>query len=322
MAVDQYANKLRSTANAKRVFLLVFSIFIAVGIGCSASNGQGQPTPSAQNVTLKTTAIVWGKADLEPTDAINKWQPTVDYLAANLNGVGIDVGRIKIAPDSATLAQWMAEGKVDIAQDSYYPAMVINDGAGAVPVAIRERGKPEKHAVFFVRSDSSINSLSDLGGETVAFAEPDSTSGFMLPMVHLREQGLRPIETKSSVGSNQIGYQFAGDDDVVAYWVLTGDVMAGAVDNKTFDEFAEANPGRLTILSETPSISSNNVVLVRKDLDPVLVQAIKTALFEMSDTEEGLKVLKGTKTVKYNNFDDRGDAYWSSTKEQYLLIKD
>ena len=103
------------------------------------------------------------------------------------------------------------------------------------------------------------------------------------------------------MGAEEVGYFFSGDDDVAAQWVLNGRVIAGAVDNETFEDFAEGNPGMLTILAETPTISRDPLVLVRKDLDPVLRENIKQMLMQMDQTPAGQAILKQIKTKNFGD---------------------
>ena len=305
----------------------VASLILLVGCGASAPP-QATVVPLPDNHvenTPATRSIVWGKADLEPTDAINKWQPTVDYLAEHLQAQGISSGAMKIAPDSETLGQWMAEGKVDIVVDSFYPAMIASEYSGAVPFAVRRTGKAPRHGVFFAKADLGLKSMDDLKGQTIAFAEPDSTSGFMLPMAYLRDQGYETNEqptADSTTAAGKIGYTFAGDDDVVATWVLEGRVEAGAVDSPTFDDFNQENPGKLTVLAETEDISSDNIVLVRSDLEPEVAAALKNVLTSMDEDANGQVVLKGTKTARFDDYLQDASVDWENARQQYLLIRD
>jgi ABC-type phosphate/phosphonate transport system substrate-binding protein len=114
----------------------------------------------------------------------------------------------------------------------------------------------------------------------------------------------------------------AGDDKVVAIWVLNGKVVAGAVDNETFEDFAKENPGALTILAETESMSSDNVVLARNDMDLALREAIKAALLRMNQTAEGQAILERTKTVSFDDMHQEVATAWAHTRDLYQLIND
>ena len=247
--------------------LLTGTYVFLMAMGCSSTSVIDQVPPKTEISPIAGKSIVWGKADLEPTESIIRWQPLADYLARNLNHVGIESGVVKIAPDSESLGRLLASGEVDLVIDSFYPAMIASNYSGASPLAVRITGNPGRKAVFFTRGDSGLKSLADLEGKTIALAEADSTSGFMLPVGHLKSIGMNPREKEtpeSEVRPDEIGYVAAGDDEVVAIWVLNGKVVAGAVGNETFEDFAKENPGALTILAETESMSSDNVVLARK----------------------------------------------------------
>ena len=194
------------------------------------------------------------------------------------------------------MSRWVANGEVDIVQDSFYPAMLVASNSGAVPLVIRNKDKSDRHAVFFARADSGLTSLEDLKGQTIALAEPHSTSGFMLPMAHLKQLGINPTEQPSleaaAVASGDIGYIFSGDDDVAAQWVLNQTVIAGAVDNGTFEDFDEGNPGVLIVLDETEGMTRNSMILARKDLDPALQENIRQVLLAMDQNPEGMAILE------------------------------
>ena len=266
-----------------------------------------------------------GKVDSEPTEAILKWQPVVDYLAANLGGSGIDNGIVKIAPDMETMSQWVASGEVDIVQDSFYPAMIVASDSGAVPLVIRQKDKPARQAAFFARADSGLGSLEDLKGQTIALAEPHSTSGFMLPIAHLKRLVINPTELSAqgkAVAAQDIGYIFSGDDDVAAQWVLNQTVVARAVGNGTFEDFDEGNPGVLTILDETEGLPRNSMILARKDLDTALQENIRQVLLAMDQNPEGQAILEENGAVNFIRFQGETEVVWAKVQEMHRLIRD
>ncbi len=268
--------------------------------------------------------LVWGKADLEPTDAFGKWQPIVDYLVADLADAGIEAGEVKISQDTETMMQWMSSGEVDLVIDSFYPAMIVAEGSGAKPLAIRNKGKAAKHAVFFTRADTRLNSLDQLQGKTIALSEPDSTSGFMLPVAHMIQEGFTLTEKESietPVSQQEVGYLFAGDDDVAVQWVLNGRVEAAAVDNGTFKDWAESNPGQLVVLAETDSMIRDTMVLVGEHVDPALREAIQSSLLGMQDNAEGQAILKRNKAVNFIAVSEEVDLAWARTRELFHLIQ-
>ena len=146
----------------------------------------------------------------------------------------------------------------------------------------------------------------------------------MLPIAHLLEAGMNPVEKAgpiSAVAADEVGYVFAGDDDVVVRWVAGGEVSAGSIDNETYEEFNEANPGRLKILDETESVVRDQVVLVRADMDAALQDTVVTLLLEMEQTEEGQFILEEVVGAKrFSELSEAKAAGYARAREMYELV--
>ena len=112
---------------------------------------------------------------------------------------------------------------------------LAEERAGAEPIVMKaEDGDPEKAVYHSVlggqRSNDEINSIEDIKGKTMAFVDPDSTSGNLVPamdIIHafpdeeLNSDKLHTngdfFEAVSYSGSHQAGLQavIKGDVDVV-----------------------------------------------------------------------------------------------------------
>ena len=266
----------------------------------STSTPEPQPTPKA------TKAIVLGDISSNPQKKIRRFQLLADYLAANLSQFDIGTGKVKIAPDMETMIQWFKSGEVDIYFDSPYPAMIVGDASGAQPLLRRwKRGDAEYYTVIFSMTDRGFTSLSDLKGKIIAFDDNRSTTGYMLPLVALLDAGLNPIEKESAtagVGADDLGYVFSNDDENTIEWVISGKVAAGATDIQTFLKVPEEIREKITILAETEKVT-RNVVMVRSDMEPELVEAIEALLLTMHETPEGQAALKKfAHTAKFDKF--------------------
>ena len=304
-------------------WLVVWVVVMAFTGACGSKEAEVvDETPVSQ----LERALVIGDISDEPAETIAGTQPLADYLAGQLSEFGITHGEVKIAPDLETMIQWMDNGEVDLYFDSPYPALIIQKETGAKPILRRWKyGVSEYHSLFFTRKESEIQSIDDLVGEVVAFEENFSTSGFMLPLSYLHENGLTPVEIESpetAVSSDQVGYIFSTADNTTIQWVVSGKVAVGVVDNISYDLFVpdETKEG-LTIIAETEDVP-RQLVLTQAGIEPDLENAIKIELLNISADEEGQAVLETFLTTQFDEFPEGADVALSRMHTLYELVQE
>ena len=300
-----------------------FLVFLAAG--CSPKSAT-PPPPETVSIPTADGVIVVGDISDEPAKKIGRFQPFVDHLAIQLSDVGIGVGEVEIAPDMETMADWLTSGKVDVYFDSPYPAMIVNNLSEAQPILRRwKNGVEEYHTVIFTRSDSGIETLEDLKGQMIAFEEPSSTSGYMLPLSYLIEAGLQPVEkpiVEASVNPDNVGYVFSYEDENTIQWALTGRVAAAAVGAPDFLEIPAETRQQLTLLAETEPLP-RNVVMLSPTLTPEEMASVKAALLAMHESEEGQAVLAAFEgTTQFDNFPKGADQALNRMRALYDLTQD
>jgi phosphonate transport system substrate-binding protein len=136
-----------------------------------------------------------GATTTENQTATNaRFQPLADYFKEKL---GVEM-RVQQASDYAAVVQALTAGHIQLARlgGSSYAAGWIDSNGGIEPIAVPAEldGSLGYHSVLIVRSDSPYQSLDDLKGKTLAWADPNSTSGYLVPMVSLREAGIEPAK--------------------------------------------------------------------------------------------------------------------------------
>jgi phosphonate transport system substrate-binding protein len=300
---------------------------LLISVSCSqpetpTSSSTPISNPTATPTTTETIVLGDISAD-EPIKKIERFQPLADYLAANLAEFGIGIGAVKIAPDIKTMTKLMASGEVDIYFDSPYPVMIVSDRSGAQPILRRwKEGDSEYDTVFFARADSGINSLADLQGQIIGLEEEYSTSGYLIPLGYLLKQNLNPVKKEietSTVTANEDGYVLTGDDENTIQWVISGKIVAGAIDNQTFfSDIAEETRKKLVILAETDKVP-RQIVLVKPDMNEEMKSAIIDLLINLDETGEGKKLLEHIRTSQFDRFPT--EVHLKQIQEYYQLIK-
>ena len=102
-----------------------------------------------------------------------------------------------------------------------------------------------------------VKKTNNLQGKTIAFEENFSTSGYMLPYLYLKEQGLNLTEKTSNtqfISDSEIGYIFSGSDNNSLQWLISGRVAAAAMGSVDFEQLPEETRQQFIIIAETKSV--------------------------------------------------------------------
>ncbi len=134
--------------------------------------------------------------------------------------------KLLVAADYAGVIQAFAATQLDISYMSpaaYAAAWLESDG-DVVPLVVTEEqdGTTSYVSVMYARADSGIMSLADMKGHSLAWADPNSASGYLIPRSEFRAQGIDPDSGKyfSRTG-------FAGGHEQTVIAVLNGQYDAG-----------------------------------------------------------------------------------------------
>ncbi len=149
---------------------------------------------------------------------------------------------------------------------------------------------------FIAKTNSGITKFADLKGKSFCFVDPNSTSGYIIPRIILKANGVDPDTDLSAV-------QNAGSHNNVAIAVYKGDCDAGVtyIDVLT-DEAAnlkEKYPDiaeKVTAFDDTERIPNDGVQYV-KTLDPKIQAVITDGLVAMAKDPGGNAVLRGLYTI-------------------------
>ena len=289
---------------------LHLGLLLTIAIGCGQAS---EPPPSSVAAAQPAPAgvLTIGSVSLNPTHEYEVVRPFVDFIAANLHHVGIGRGEVVVVSSLSHMIEELREGRVDLLIDSPFPAVFVWQHTDVEPILRRwKRGSDVYRSVVFTRADSGVESVVDLEGRIIAFGEPFSTSGFLMPKAALASAGLRLVnyeDPAASIPGDRVGYVFSNDAENTMFWVLKQKVVAGAVNADYFEALAGDRISELRILLTTEAVP-RNVVCARRDLDPKVVQAIEDLLLEMHLNDEGRASLeKFEETTRFDRFPGGSD---------------
>lgn len=288
--------------------LMVLVVVQAAVVGCRggsepAANGPGsQPVPQG--------VITIGSVSLSPAQEHAVFQPLADYLGARLHDVGIGRGRVVVVDTLRTMVRELDEGRVDIYIDSPFPVgFVVQHSDARVLVQRFKYGAESYRSVVFARADAGIEKLADLGGKVIAFGEPFSTSGYLLPKAALVSAGFDLVnfaDPAAAVPEDQVGYVFSDDAENTMFWVLKSKVTAGAVNEDYFERLAGVRIDELVVLHRSKRVP-RNVVCSRGDLDAGITRAVVGVLLGMDEDIDGRVVLdQFEQTSRFEPFPEGG----------------
>jgi phosphonate transport system substrate-binding protein len=200
-----------------------------------------------------------------------------DYLAAE---IGVPVEGF-VTFDHAAAIEALRNQSADISFMGALPYVLARDQTGA-EVLLSEvyRGKPSYVARIFVRRDSGIETVADLAGKSIAFADPISESGYLYPLEIVAEAGLlTPGADPQSFFSR---VYFAG-----GYQQAIQAMANGLVDAAGVSQFAEllltpAQQSEVRWIAESKPIPAH-AVIARPGLDPALEAAFVEAMLKLNE---------------------------------------
>lgn len=275
----------------KSIACVLLSAMVAFGSFAAGCGGNSQ---EAEKKTF-TIAYAPNESTTDSTDARST-------LAKDLGKViNMDVKEIQ-ASDYTAIIEALRTGKADMA---YMGALAVAMGAeraGVTPIVMKapngDKAQAVYHSVFITqKNNSEINSIKDFKGKTIAFVDPDSTSGNLVPTseimkafpdLHLTNEKIHTngefFEAVSFSGKHQAGLQavIKGDVDIVP---ISDQIMASEFKNGNADENA------VKVVHSSAAIPAEAMV-VSKTVNEDLKKTLTKFLVEYNNKDYFDKVIK------------------------------
>ncbi|APG94656.1 phosphonate ABC transporter substrate-binding protein [Sinorhizobium americanum] len=198
-------------------------------------------------------------------DRLRNYQCLVDKLPA---AIGVEKVSLFPAADYDGVIQGLLGGTLDYAElgASGYAKIYLAKADAVEPIltTVQTDGSTGYHSIMVARKDSGITKLEDLKGKKLGFADPDSTSGYLVPLVTLPEAIGAPV--KEYFGETGFG----GGHENLVLEVLKGTFDAGTTFGSGVGEFKDGyTSGNLRKMVDKGVLDMNDLVeLWRSPLIP------------------------------------------------------
>lgn len=229
---------------------------------------------SAGTQALAAEEIVMGLIPAENNEEmVKKFEPMRVHLEKKLGQ------KVKVftATDYAGVIEGMRKKRVDIAWFGPLSYYLAEQEAGAEAFAVGIRKGTDSHtykSIFVAPCDSNIKSIKDLKGKNVAFVDPASTSGGLMPTYMVKkETGVMPQDYFGK-------FTYAGSHDAAELAVKNKTVDAAADNDITYEKMLDK--GLITkesncIVKESEPLPGSPLVY-RSDLPEDLKRKIQDAV--------------------------------------------
>lgn len=193
-------------------------------------------------------------------DRLKNNQCLVEKLPSVL---GVEKVSLFPASDYDGVVQGLLGGTLDFAElgASAYAKVVLAKADAVEPIltTIQTDGATGYYTIMVAKKDSGIKTLADLKGKKLGFADADSTSGYLVPLVSLPEATGAPIkEYFSSTG-------FGGGHENLVLEVLKGTFDAGTTFGSGVGEFKDGyTSGNLKKMVDKGILNMDELVEVWK----------------------------------------------------------
>ena len=220
-----------------------------------------------------------------PNESTDKNADARKGMAADLSkALGMEVTEL-ISNDYNAVIEAMRTGKADMAYFGPLSFCLAYDRAGVEPIGMIAKNKDKKNAtyksVLITNSkNSDINGIQDIKGKTMAFVDPNSTSGNLIPSAAIMKAFPNEKLSMDELHTNGKFFQavsFSGKHQAGLAAVVKGDVQVAPISDAILA--AELNAGRadkndVKVIFASDPIPSEPMA-IRKDLPADVKEKVK-----------------------------------------------
>ncbi|UYN90335.1 MAG: phosphate/phosphite/phosphonate ABC transporter substrate-binding protein [Anaerolineales bacterium] len=298
--------------------VVILSLLLAACGGGAAPEPTSAPAPTAAPTEAPAPTeepyaygtadnpIVWVLVPSQDTDAVLSGASGIAAAVEEATGYVIEP---VISTDFTAAVEAMCSGEAQMGALNTFNYIVAKQrGCAEVGLVSMRFGSTFYTGQIVTRPETGITSLADLVGTTFCRPDPTSTSGWVLPSIAIKAQGIDPEAEMTIVD--------AGGHDGVIISVYNGDCDAGSSFTDARTNVAEAYPDVnevVTVLTESAPIP-NDTISFDVNMPDDVKAAIIDALLALNDSEDGLAQLN--QLYSWSGLATTEDSFYDGFRQQ------
>jgi phosphonate transport system substrate-binding protein len=235
---------------------------LLAGLTAGATVAATARNASAQAWKAQYPELVYAVVPAENASGVNdRYAPFVDYLTRT---IGTKV-TLRVANDYAAVIEGQRSGNIHIGYygpASFARARLTGVKTDAFIIDVNSDGTKGYYSVFYVKANSPYHKIEDLKGKNIGLVDPNSTSGYNMPLYTLNKMGIT-----ASKFFNKVEITGSHENAVLALVQDTVDVAANwwnAPDDSNLTRML--NKGMVKQSNGTPMTLNDFRIILKSDL--------------------------------------------------------
>ncbi len=266
---------------------------LLAGLAAGAAGTALSRPAAAQSWKSAYPELVYAVVPAENASGVNdRYAPFVEYLSKQL---GTKV-TLRVANDYAAVIEGQRAGNIHIGYygpASFSRALVTGVKITAFVIDVNSDGSKGYYSVFYVKKNSPYQKIEELKGKNLGLVDPNSTSGYNMPLFALNKLGINAEQFFKQVlvtGSHEnalLALQQGTVDTCANWWNAPDDSNLTRMLNKGMIKNSDGSPAKVDdfriILKSDLIINSPTAYLdnlpadLKKAIDEAFLHADKNA---------------------------------------------
>jgi len=288
---------------SKKILIAALTLMVVGTMVALSACGPGEPELGSED-----NPIIWSFVPSGETEQVATGAQQVADLLNDETGLYFETN---VATEYAGVIEAMCADppKAQMGSLATFAYVLANERCDveAELVALRF-GSPTYNGQLITQADSGIDGIEDLEGKTFCRPDPLSTSGWIIPSLSMRAEGINPQEDLAEIVD-------AGSHDAVVAAVYNGDCDAGATYVDARGTLEEEQPDvmeKVVVFHVTADIPNDGVQFA-PDFDEEVKEEIVNGLLAISETEEGQEALDTA--YSWAGLERHGDEFYDPFRQ-------